>query len=125
MVQNYLVTQREFSEGHEIACHTWSHPFLSTLGDESVYAELAWGCYAIHAAIGQFPKFFRSPYSDLNSRISGIAAQLGLQVHTYYIHLTVTDPVIKPTALLVGVAALFIDELFANLLHCTKNPSAL
>jgi peptidoglycan/xylan/chitin deacetylase (PgdA/CDA1 family) len=78
--QNYLLTQREFSSGHEIAVHTWSHPDLTSLTGEQVYAELAWTIYAIHAAIGQTPKYFRPPYGDINDAVRQVAAQLGLTV---------------------------------------------
>ena len=78
--QNYLLTVREYSEGHEIADHTWSHPDLTTLTSEEVYAELAWTIYAIHSAIGQTPKLFRPPYGNINDQVRMVAAQLGLTV---------------------------------------------
>ena len=42
IVQNYQLTQREYASGHQIADHTWSHPDLTTLSPQQVYAELAW-----------------------------------------------------------------------------------
>lgn len=82
IVQNYLLTQRAYSEGHEIALHTWSHHpgHLVSLSGEQIYAELAWGIYAIHAAIGQTPKLFRPPYGSINDDVRRVAAQLGLKV---------------------------------------------
>jgi peptidoglycan/xylan/chitin deacetylase (PgdA/CDA1 family) len=80
IIQNYLLTQREFSSGHEIAVHTWSHPDLTSLTAEQVYAELAWTIYATHAAIGQTPKYFRPPYGYINNAVRQVAAQLGLTV---------------------------------------------
>ena len=60
--------------------HTWSHPDLTTLTSEQVYAELLWTIYVIHAAIGQTPKLFRPPYGSINDNVRKVAAQLGLTV---------------------------------------------
>jgi hypothetical protein len=79
-VPNYLLTQRQYSEGHEIAIHTWSHNDLATMSGEQVFAELAWCLYAIHAAIGQTPKLFRPPFGSINNVVRQAAAQLGLTV---------------------------------------------
>jgi peptidoglycan/xylan/chitin deacetylase (PgdA/CDA1 family) len=80
VIQNYQLTQREYSSGHEIADHTWSHPDLTTLTPEQVYAELAWASYAIWAAIGQTPKLFRPPYGNIDDTVRQVAAQLGMTV---------------------------------------------
>lgn len=80
VADNYLLTQRQYSEGHEIAVHTWSHPDLTTLSGQQVYAELAWAIYVIHSAIGQTPKLFRPPYGNINNVVRQAAAQLGLTV---------------------------------------------
>jgi peptidoglycan/xylan/chitin deacetylase (PgdA/CDA1 family) len=80
IIVNYPSTQREYASGHEIAVHTWSHPDLTTLTPEEVYAELAWTIYAIHSAIGQTPKLFRPPFGSINNVVRQVAAQLGLQV---------------------------------------------
>ena len=80
VVQNYQLTQREYASGHQIADHTWSHPDLTTLSPQQVYAELAWTIYAIHAAIGQTPKYFRPPFGFINDNVRRVAAQLGLTV---------------------------------------------
>lgn len=84
IIQNYQLTQREYASGHEIADHTWSHPDLTTLTSEQVYAELAWTIYAIHSSIGQTPKLFRPPYGSINDNVRQVAAQLGLQVFSPY-----------------------------------------
>ena len=82
IIVNYQLTQREYASGHQIAIHTWSHPDLTSLSAQAVYAELAWTIYAIHAAIGQTPKYFRPPYGLINTKVRQVAAQLGLTVHT-------------------------------------------
>jgi peptidoglycan/xylan/chitin deacetylase (PgdA/CDA1 family) len=81
VIESYQITQREYASGHQIIDHTWSHPNLTSLSAEAVYAELAWTIYAIHAAIGQTPKYFRPPYGFINNNVRQVAAQLGLTVH--------------------------------------------
>jgi peptidoglycan/xylan/chitin deacetylase (PgdA/CDA1 family) len=78
ILEGYQVTQRQYSEGHEICVHTWSHPDLTTLSDEQIYAELQWTIYIIHATIGQTPKYFRPPYGSIDDRVRTVAATLNL-----------------------------------------------
>jgi peptidoglycan/xylan/chitin deacetylase (PgdA/CDA1 family) len=80
VIGNYQLTQREYAAGHQIIDHTWSHPNLTALSPQQVYAELAWTIYAIHTAIGQTPKYFRPPYGFINNNVRQVAAQLGLTV---------------------------------------------
>lgn len=82
IADGYLLTQRQYAEGHEIGIHTWSHPDLTTLTDEQVYAELQWTIYVIHAAIGQTPKLFRPPFGSVNDKVRAVAATLGLTVES-------------------------------------------
>jgi hypothetical protein len=89
VADNYLLTQRQFSEGHQVGLHTWSHPDMTTLTNEEVYAEFQWTLYVIHAAIGQSPKYWRPPYGNTDARIRAIASQLGMTV-------------ISPTLLMIG-----------------------
>ena len=80
VIENYQLTQREYATGHQIIDHTWSHPNLTSLSPQAVYAELAWTIYAIHAAIGQTPKYFRPPFGFINNNVRQVAGQLGLTV---------------------------------------------
>ena len=80
VADNYLLTQREYASGHQIADHTWSHPDLTQLSPEQVYAELLWTIYVIQASIGQIPKYFRPPYGFINNNVRTVAAQLNLTV---------------------------------------------
>jgi peptidoglycan/xylan/chitin deacetylase (PgdA/CDA1 family) len=82
VIENYQVTQREYASGHEIGVHTWSHPDLTTLTPQQVYAELAWASYAIWAAIGQTPKLFRPPFGFINDNVRQVSAQLGMTVYS-------------------------------------------
>jgi peptidoglycan-N-acetylglucosamine deacetylase len=75
-------------EGHEIANHTFTHPSLITeLSDQALKDEILSTELAIQETVNVKTKYFRSPYSVVNSfyakeeaRVSKIATELG-----YYI----------------------------------------
>ena len=51
--------------GHQVAVHTWSHPYLTTLTNEQIIAELGWTRQAIRDVIGVSPSMMRPPYGDI------------------------------------------------------------
>lgn len=69
---------RGIADGHQIACHTWSHHYMTTLTNEEVFAEFYFTQKAIHLATGLTPRFWRPPYGDIDDRVRWIASQLGL-----------------------------------------------
>lgn len=62
------IVARAAREGHEIANHSWSHPDLSRMSDESVRRELQKTDDAIKSATGVRPTLMRPPYGSLNAR---------------------------------------------------------
>ncbi|KAL7420997.1 chitin deacetylase [Cryptotrichosporon argae] len=68
----------EYMAGHQISVHTWSHPYLTTLTNEQIVAELGWTKKVIKDTIGVTPNTFRPPYGDIDDRVRAIAAQMGL-----------------------------------------------
>ncbi|CAO3660540.1 unnamed protein product [Rhizopus stolonifer] len=52
---------RAHQSGHELAMHTWSHNYMTTLINEQIVAELKWNELAIHQVTGLSPKYFRPP----------------------------------------------------------------
>ncbi|KAJ8654154.1 hypothetical protein O0I10_010230 [Lichtheimia ornata] len=69
--------ERIHNEGHELAIHTWSHSYLTTLTTEQIVAELKYTELAIKEVTGVSPRFFRPPYGDIDDRVRGIAKALG------------------------------------------------
>jgi peptidoglycan/xylan/chitin deacetylase (PgdA/CDA1 family) len=59
------LTRRIVAEGHEIGNHTYTHPNLTKLGDESVSRELEKTRTAIANATGVQPRTMRPPYGAL------------------------------------------------------------
>ncbi|KAB5594586.1 Chitin deacetylase [Ceratobasidium theobromae] len=69
------------TNGDDIAVHTWTHPYMTTLSNEMVLAELGWTMKIIHdSSGGRVPRFWRPPYGDSDNRVRAIARQevLGL-----------------------------------------------
>jgi len=56
------VVRRIVEEGHEVANHSWSHPLLTQLGQESVESQLRRTHDAIVKACGTAPLLYRPPY---------------------------------------------------------------
>ncbi|KDN48117.1 hypothetical protein RSAG8_03133, partial [Rhizoctonia solani AG-8 WAC10335] len=79
VVQYYKFAQQAFGNGDDLAVHTWSHPYMTTLSNEVVMAELAWTMQAISDLTGgRVPRFWRPPYGDSDNRVRAIAKLLGL-----------------------------------------------
>ena len=57
--------QREYLAGHDIAVHTWAHPYLTTLTNEQIIAELGWTKKVIYDVLGVTPLYMRPPYGDI------------------------------------------------------------
>lgn len=79
VVRHPNVYRRMVEEGHLIGTHTWSHPYLPTLSNEQIIAQLEWSIWAMNATGHHFPKYFRPPYGAIDNRIRAIARRFGLQ----------------------------------------------
>jgi peptidoglycan/xylan/chitin deacetylase (PgdA/CDA1 family) len=62
------IVARAAREGHEIANHSWSHPNLAKLSDESVRRQLWRTDDAIKNATGKRPTLLRPPYGSITER---------------------------------------------------------
>ncbi|KAJ4476663.1 hypothetical protein J3R30DRAFT_3488109 [Lentinula aciculospora] len=77
-VQFPATLQEEYMSGHQIAVHTWSHPYLTTLTNEQVIAELGWTKKIIKDVTGVTPNMMRPPYGDIDDRVRNISIAMGL-----------------------------------------------
>ncbi|VDB90094.1 unnamed protein product [Peniophora sp. CBMAI 1063] len=79
---NILWGSKEFMTAYEtlqddIAVHTWTHPYMTTLSNEDVVAQLGWTMEIIHNSTGgRIPRFWRPPYGDSDIRVSAIAREV-------------------------------------------------
>ncbi|KAI8340595.1 hypothetical protein BC941DRAFT_417665 [Chlamydoabsidia padenii] len=71
------LAQRAYKSGHEIAMHTWSHNYMTSLTNEQIVAELKWNEQVIKEVTGVSPRFFRPPYGDIDNRVRDVAKALG------------------------------------------------
>jgi len=72
-----LFTEAFETNNDDIACHTWSHPYMTTENDDSVVAELGWQLEIVRVSTkGRIPRYWRPPYGDVDNRVRAIAAQV-------------------------------------------------
>jgi chitin deacetylase len=82
---NPQVFLKAFNAGHDIAVHTWTHPYMTTLTNEEVVAELGYTMEIIRNSTGgRVPKYWRPPYGDADNRVNAIAREVG---HRFPFHL--------------------------------------
>src|SRR5438067_7199447 len=62
------ILQRAVREGHEIGNHSWSHPNLAKMSQESVRSQLQRTDDAIKNATGERPTLMRPPYGSITDR---------------------------------------------------------
>jgi peptidoglycan-N-acetylglucosamine deacetylase len=62
------IVARAAREGHEIGNHSWSHPNLGKMSDESVRRQLQQTDDAIKSATGKRPTLMRPPYGSITAR---------------------------------------------------------
>ncbi|KAG8862285.1 chitin deacetylase [Tulasnella sp. 330] len=70
--------QAEYMAGHQLSVHTWSHPYLTTLSNEQIIAELGWTREAIRQITGVSPNTMRPPYGDIDDRVRAICQAMGM-----------------------------------------------
>lgn len=75
---NILTHPSQFSKvyarGDDLAVHTWSHPYMTTLTNEEILSELGWTMQIIHdSSEGRVPKLWRPPTGDSDKRVRAIA----------------------------------------------------
>lgn len=77
IVGNEAPVKLAYTNGHDIASHTWTHPDLTTLTDAQIQSELKQTSDKIFAVIGRRPKLFRPPYGSIDARVFNIVKQMG------------------------------------------------
>jgi peptidoglycan/xylan/chitin deacetylase (PgdA/CDA1 family) len=71
--------RRVVETGSEIGNHTFSHPSLPRLDDDSIRDELDRAGSAIEGASGITLRYWRPPFFHVDERVRGAVSQLGLQ----------------------------------------------
>ncbi|TKA63406.1 hypothetical protein B0A49_07458, partial [Cryomyces minteri] len=83
--------KRAYADGHQIASHTWTHPFLSSLTSAQRKQQMYSNEMALRNILGFFPTYMRPPYSDC-TRASGCEADMkALGYHITYFDVDTVD----------------------------------
>jgi chitin deacetylase len=61
----------------DIAVHTWTHPYMTSLSNEDVVAQLGYTVQAIRDLTGgRLPAYWRPPFGDSDARVAAIAREV-------------------------------------------------
>ncbi len=63
------IVKREFSSGHEIANHTYSHPVLTHLGEKGIRSQIEKTNDIVREITGSTPKLVRAPTGSVNKLV--------------------------------------------------------
>lgn len=73
--QSFLSAYNDLDD--DIAVHTYTHPYMTSLTNEQVVAQLGWTMQIIHDSTdGKLPRFWRPPYGDIDTRVSAIGREV-------------------------------------------------
>jgi peptidoglycan/xylan/chitin deacetylase (PgdA/CDA1 family) len=72
---NVLGVQYAYAHEHQIASHTWSHPYLTSLSATDIGAQFDQINQALQRVLGLTPAFMRPPYGAYNDEILQIVGQ--------------------------------------------------
>jgi peptidoglycan/xylan/chitin deacetylase (PgdA/CDA1 family) len=62
------IIRRIVADGHELANHTWTHPWLTRLSDDAARLELQRSHDALLNIAGVAPRMYRPPYGAISTR---------------------------------------------------------
>ncbi|KAL0579681.1 hypothetical protein V5O48_002311 [Marasmius crinis-equi] len=113
--------QSVFNYGGDLAVHTWSHPYMTTLTNEQVVAELGWTMQIIHdSSGGRVPRVWRPPYGDSDHRVRAIASEVFGLVTVIWNQDSADWQIANQKQTLQG-----IDELYDKVLPASKSPGLM
>jgi len=77
MLQYWQEFKQAITNGDDIAVHTWTHPYMTTLTNIELVAQFGWTMEIIHNSTGgRLPRFWRPPYGDTDVRVHAIAKEI-------------------------------------------------
>jgi peptidoglycan/xylan/chitin deacetylase (PgdA/CDA1 family) len=65
------------ADGHEIANHTYSHPYLAWLNEDEIRNEIGTAQQILKDLSGTQVRLFRPPYGSYNSSVVGVVREMG------------------------------------------------
>ncbi|RDB22526.1 Chitin deacetylase [Hypsizygus marmoreus] len=77
ILQNPQLFLDTFNSDNDIAVHTWTHPYMTTLSNLEVVAQLGWTSEIIRNSTGgRVPRYWRPPFGDSDNRVRAIAKEV-------------------------------------------------
>lgn len=77
--ENQELVRRAYEEGHEVACHTWSHPDLTKLSDEKIKSQIDRCSDLFDGILGEQSSYLvRPPYGSTDRRVRAAVDQVML-----------------------------------------------
>lgn len=74
MVDNILYA---YNHSHQLASHTWSHPYLTQISADQMNQEMERVEVALQKTVGVVPAFLRPPYGSTNDQVTAVASARG------------------------------------------------
>ena len=74
------IVKRAYDEGHQIASHTWSHPYLTLSSEEEIIYQIEKLETAFRKIIGAIPTYFRPPFGAQNVTVRKILRDKGYKI---------------------------------------------
>ncbi|EAT80896.2 hypothetical protein HBI56_186420 [Parastagonospora nodorum] len=75
--------QRMDGEGHQVASHTWRHPYLDQISEDQRYEEMVLTEMAIRNILGKYPTYMRPPYTECFESCQRVMKNLGYVIANY------------------------------------------
>jgi peptidoglycan/xylan/chitin deacetylase (PgdA/CDA1 family) len=121
ILQNPQLFLDIFNAGNDIAVHTWTHPYMTTLSNLEIVAQLGWTSELIRNSTGgRVPKYWRPPFGDSDTRVRAIAKQVfGLETVIW------NDDTSDWSLTTGGTTAQAIHNLFVQWLTGPKSPGVM
>lgn len=79
ILRHASLARRALIEGHHICLQPWSYQIMTSLSNETVFAELYYSIKAAKAIIGVTPTCWSPPYGEVDDRVRYIANAMGLR----------------------------------------------
>lgn len=88
---NSQISRRMYSEGHQIASHTWSHQDLCNITSAERKNEMYKNEMALNNILGVFPTYMRPPYSSCTAECGCASDMADLGYHIIYFDVDTQD----------------------------------
>jgi len=106
----HSVLKSAYDAGHQIAVHTYSHPYLSTLSASDIESELSRTTDAIYDVLNKNPNYMRPPFGECSLECQRVVESAGYVIIQW--NLDSNDwRVLNQSRMYKQVLAAFVNEM--------------